>query len=103
MCTLTVEDHTSSSGVKRYMPANVPILTADGQPLVDAKGRVSYVTSAGSGPSLGAYLLMGYLPPEQAVVGTELSVRYLGDRYPVTVRSADSTSLFDPENERIRS
>jgi glycine cleavage system aminomethyltransferase T/glycine/D-amino acid oxidase-like deaminating enzyme len=103
MCTLTVEDHTSSSGVKRYMPANVPILGADGRPLVDAKGRVSYVTSAGSGPSLGAYLLMGYLPPEQAVVGTELSVRYLGDRYPVTVRSADSTSLFDPDNERIRS
>ncbi|HTU31477.1 MAG TPA: FAD-dependent oxidoreductase, partial [Solirubrobacteraceae bacterium] len=103
MCTLTVEDHTSSDGVKRYMPANVPILDADGRPLVDAKGRTSYVTSAGSGPSLGAYLLMGYLPPEQAVVGTELSVRYLGDRYPVTVRSADSTSLFDPDNARIRS
>ena len=46
---------------------------------------------------------MGYLPPEQAVLGTELSVRYLGEHYPVTVRSADSTSLFDPENERIRS
>jgi len=103
MCTLVVDDHTASDGVQRYMPANVPILTRDGRPLVDAKGRTSYVTSAGSGPSLGAYLLMGYLPPEQAVVGTELSVRYLGDRYPVTVRSADSTSLFDPDNERIRS
>ncbi len=103
MCTLTVEDHTSSSGVKRHMPANVPILGTDGRPLVDAKGRASYATSAGSGPSLGAYLLMGYLPPEQAVVGTELSVRYLGDHYPVTVRSVDSTSLFDPDNERIRS
>jgi glycine cleavage system aminomethyltransferase T/glycine/D-amino acid oxidase-like deaminating enzyme len=103
MCTLTVDDHTSPSGVKRYMSAGVPILTRDGHPLVDAKGRTSYVTSAGSGPSLGAYILMGYLPPEQAVVGTELSVRYLGDRYPVTVRSTDSTALFDPGNERIRS
>jgi glycine cleavage system aminomethyltransferase T len=103
MCTLTLEDHTSSTGVKRYMPANVPILTRHGRPLVDAKGRTSYVTSAGSGPSLGAYLLMGYLPPEQATVGTELLVRYLGDHYPVTVRSTDSTSLFDPDNERVRS
>jgi glycine cleavage system aminomethyltransferase T len=103
MCTLTVDDHRSASGVKRYMSANVPILTRGGEVLRDAKGRMSYVTSAGSGPSLGAYILMGYLPPEQAVVGTELSVRYLGELYPVTVRSADSTSLFDPDNERIRS
>jgi glycine cleavage system aminomethyltransferase T len=58
------------------MPASVPILTRDGRPLVDAKGRTSYVRSAGSGPSLGAYLLTGYLPPEHAEVGTELSVGY---------------------------
>ncbi|HET9126201.1 MAG TPA: FAD-dependent oxidoreductase [Solirubrobacteraceae bacterium] len=102
MCTLTVEDHASSTAVKRYMPAGVPILGRDGRPLVDAKGRTSHVTSAGSGPSIGAYVLMGYLPPEQALVGAELSVRYLGDRYPVTVRSVDGTSLFDPGNERIR-
>ena len=47
-----------------------PILTPDGQPLVDAQGRRSYVTSAGSGPSVGKHLLMAYLPPEQAVAGT---------------------------------
>ena len=40
-----------------------PILTPDGEPLVDAKGRRSYVTSAGSGPSVGKHLLMSYLPP----------------------------------------
>ena len=33
---------------------------------IDAKGRRSYVTSAGSGPSVGKHLLMSYLPPEQA-------------------------------------
>jgi glycine cleavage system aminomethyltransferase T len=46
---------------------------------------------------------MSYLPPEQAVVGTELAVEYMNERYPVTVATADSTPLFDPENSRVRS
>jgi glycine cleavage system aminomethyltransferase T len=80
-----------------------PILTAAGEPLVDAKGRHSYVTSAGSGPSLGKHLLMAYLPAEQAVTGRSLAVEYMGERYPVTVAVAGSTPLFDPENARVRS
>jgi glycine cleavage system aminomethyltransferase T/glycine/D-amino acid oxidase-like deaminating enzyme len=102
MCTLTVDDHTSSTGVKRYMLGTEPVLTPDGAPLVDARGRRSYVTSAGSAPSLGKHLLMSYLPPEYAVEGTRLAVEYLGDRYPVTVAVAGSTPLFDPNNDRIR-
>jgi glycine cleavage system aminomethyltransferase T/glycine/D-amino acid oxidase-like deaminating enzyme len=103
MCTLTVSDHTSKSGVKRYMLGREPIQTRDGQPLVDAKGRRSYVTSAGAGPSIGKHILMAYLPPEQAAVGTELSVLYLNESYPVTVEVAGPTPIFDPENTRIRS
>jgi glycine cleavage system aminomethyltransferase T len=103
LCTLTVDDHTSKSGVKRYPLGREPIQTRDGQPLVDSKGRRSYVTSAGAGPSIGKHILMAYLPPEQAVVGTELSVLYLGERYPVTVDVAGPTPIFDPENTRIRS
>jgi glycine cleavage system aminomethyltransferase T/glycine/D-amino acid oxidase-like deaminating enzyme len=103
LCTLTVDDPTSKSGVKRYMLGREPILSADGQPLIDAKGRRSYVTSAGSGPSVGKHLLMGYLPSDIAVVGTPLLVEYLGERYPVTVAVAGATPLFDPENTRIRS
>ena len=61
------------------------------------------MTSAGAGPSVGKHLLMAYLPPEQAVVGTELAVEYLGERYPVTVAIAGPTPIFDPENTRIRS
>jgi glycine cleavage system aminomethyltransferase T len=79
-----------------------PILSLDGQPLTDAKGRRSYVTSAGSGPSVGKHLLMSYLPPEQAVVGTKLLVEYFGERYPVSVAVAGSTPLFDPDNARIK-
>ncbi len=103
MSTLTVDDHTSSNGVKRYMLGGEPVVTRAGQPLVDAKGRRSYVTSAGAGPSVGKHILMTYLPPEQAIEGTELAVEYLGDRYPVTVAVAGPTPLFDPDNERVRS
>ncbi|HTT26771.1 MAG TPA: FAD-dependent oxidoreductase [Solirubrobacteraceae bacterium] len=103
MCTLTVDDHASRSGVKRYMLGHEPILTRAGEPITDRKGRRSYVTSAGSGPSLGKYILMGYLPPEHAVVGAELAVEYMGEQYPVTVATNDSTPVFDPENARVRS
>ena len=102
MCTLTVDDHTSRSGTKRYMLGHEPILTRTGEPITDRKGRRSYVTSAGSAPSLGKYILMGYLPPEYTVVGGELAVEYMGERYPVTVATNDSTPVFDPENARVR-
>ena len=103
MCTLTVDDHTSSNGVQRYMMGHEPILTGDGDAITDAKGRRSYVTSAGSGPSIGNYILMGYLPPEHAVVGRSLQVQYMGELYPVTVATTDSTPVFDPDNSRVRS
>ena len=64
LCTLTVDDHTSTSG-RQALHA---------RPRADArarrrrrsstrKGRRSYVTSAGAGPSIGKHILMSYLPP----------------------------------------
>ena len=41
MCTLTVDDHTSKSGEKRYMLGKEPILTRDGKPIADRRGRRS--------------------------------------------------------------
>jgi glycine cleavage system aminomethyltransferase T len=103
LCTLTVDDHVSESGELRYMLGGEPVLSETGDPLTDAKGRRSYVTSAGSGPSVGKHLLLAYLPLAQAVAGTPLLVEYLAEQYPVTVAVAGSTPLFDPANERIRS
>ncbi|HEY0831909.1 MAG TPA: FAD-dependent oxidoreductase [Candidatus Dormibacteraeota bacterium] len=103
MCSLTVDEHRSRSGEKRYMLGREPILTRDGKRIVDRRGRGSYVTSAGAGPSIGKHILMAYLPPEHAVVGEKLAVEYMGERYPVTVAVAGATPLFDPENTRIRS
>ena len=102
MCTLTVDDHSSASGVKRYMLGGEPIVTRDGEPLADSHGRRSYVTSAGAGPSVGKHILLSYLPPEHANVGEELAVEYMTGRYPVTVERADATPLFDPDNERVK-
>jgi glycine cleavage system aminomethyltransferase T/glycine/D-amino acid oxidase-like deaminating enzyme len=102
LCTLTVDSHESADGSLRYMLGGEPILGLDGERLVDAKGRPSYVTSAGSGPSVGKHLLMAYLPAEVAVEGTPLLVEYVGEQYPVTVARAGSKPLFDPDNSRIR-
>jgi glycine cleavage system aminomethyltransferase T len=102
LCTLTVDDHTSADGTKRYMLGGEPILTRDGATLTDGHGHHPYVTTAGSAPSLGKHLLMAYLPPSEAVVGNQLAVSYMEELYPVTVGSADATPLFDPANERMR-
>jgi glycine cleavage system aminomethyltransferase T len=102
LCTLTVDDHTSSSGTKRYMLGGEPILTRDGGTLTDGHGHHPYVTTAGSAPSLGKHVLLAYLPPEEATVGNQLAVSYMEELYPVTVGSVDSTPLLDPTNERIR-
>jgi glycine cleavage system aminomethyltransferase T len=102
LCTLTVDDHTSASGTKRYMLGREPILTLEGEPIVDGKGRRSYVTSAGSGPSVGTHILLAYLTPEHATEGEKLLVEYMAEQYPVTVAVAGNAALFDPENLRVR-
>ncbi|MGH8792240.1 MAG: GcvT family protein [Stackebrandtia sp.] len=102
MCTLTVDDHADASGVRRFPQGGEPILTLDGRRLVDRKGRSSYVTSAGRGPSVGAYLLLAYLPSEHAREGAKLTVEYMGHRYPVTVARAGRTPLFDPDDSRMK-
>ena len=103
LCTLVMESQRSAAGIDRYpLGGNEPILTTDGERIVDARGRVSRVTTAGAAPTLGAYLLMAYLPPEHAVEGARLQVMYMNERYPVTVARVGSTPLFDPENSRMR-
>jgi len=103
LCTLTMESHTSAEGLERYPNGgNEPILTLDGERIVDTEGRVSRVTTAGAGPSLGKFLLMSYLPPEFAVEGTELQVMYMGELYPVRVARVGSQPLFDPDDSRMK-
>ena len=96
LCTLTVDDHTSASGVKRYMLGGEPILTRDGGTLTDGHGHHPYVTTAGSAPSLGKHLLLAYLPPAEAVDRQRAAVSYMEELYPVTVGSVDATAAARP-------
>jgi len=100
LCTLTVDSAVSADGTPRYMLGGEPVLAPDGSRLVDALGRPSYVTSAGSGPSVGKHLLMAYLPRESSAPGTSLLVEYMGEQFPVTV--AGSGAVFDPSGSRLR-
>ncbi len=103
LCTLTVEDHVSSrDGIKRYMTGNEPILALDGERIVDTKGRPSYVTTAGAGPSVGKYLLMAYLPTAYATVGTELRVMYMNELYPVKVVVVGAEPIFEPTDASMK-
>jgi glycine cleavage system aminomethyltransferase T/glycine/D-amino acid oxidase-like deaminating enzyme len=104
LCTLEMTDHTSASGVERFPTGgNEPIVTLDGERIVDAHGRPSRVTTAGAAPSLGAFLLLAYLPVEHAVEGNELGVIYMNEQYPVRVARVGSQPLFDPTDERMKS
>jgi glycine cleavage system aminomethyltransferase T/glycine/D-amino acid oxidase-like deaminating enzyme len=96
LCTLTL------SPGSRYPLGGEPILSLSGERLVDSLGRPSYVTSAGSGPSVGSYLLMAYLPTAEAVEGAPLLVECMNEQLPVTVAVAGSRPLFDPTNSRVR-
>ena len=64
------------------------------------RDRVSRVTSAGPGPSVDRYLLMGYLPSELAEPGTDLQVMYMNELFPVRV--AGTGPVFDPTDARLR-
>ena len=103
MCTLTVDSHINAAGIPRFMTGgNEPILTLDGDRIVDTKGRVSRVTTAGAAPSLGQFLLMAYLPPHHAVEGTKLQVMYMNEMHPVTVARVGSKPLFDADDARMK-
>jgi glycine cleavage system aminomethyltransferase T len=97
LCTLVVEDHTGPGGEARFMVGGEPVTTRDGELLVDAKGRRSFVTSAGSAPSIGRHVLNTYLPPEHARAGAQLAVEYFGERYPVSVLAVGPEPLVSPE------
>ena len=103
LCTLTVDDHTSASGVKRYMLGGEPILTprrrhADRRaraPPLRHLGRLGARRSASTCCSPTCR-------PTRRTIGNQLAVSYMEELYPVTVGSVDATPLLDPGNERIR-
>ena len=104
LCTLTVDDHTSSTGAKRYPMGREPILTRDGAPLDGCEGPPLLRDERRRG-AVGRQARADGVPAARARCRAvrELAVEYMGERYPVTVDVVGSTPIFDPENTRIRS
>ena len=105
LCVLTVDNHSCLDGYPRFPmgAGNEPILSSAGERIVDAKGRVSRVTTAGNAPSIDKYLLMAYLPADLCEIDTELQVMYQNETYPVRVAATGANlALFDPDNSRMK-
>ena len=103
LCTLTVDDHTSASGVKRYMLGGEPILTRDGEhadrrprpPPLRHLGRLGALARQAPPAGLPAARRGAHRQPSSPCPTWRSSTRS-------TVGSVDATPLLDPGNERMR-
>ena len=69
------------------------------EPIYARGAMVGRATGGGYGWRTGKSLALGMVRPDLAVVGTELEIEILGERYPATIIPE---SPFDPENERLK-
>ncbi len=70
-----------------------------GDPVFAGKLQVGSVTSAGFGHRVAKNIAYAYVDPQQAAIGTRLSLGILGDQYDALV--VDPV-LYDPENHLVR-
>lgn len=57
----------------------------EGVVLFSDQTQIGFVTSGGFGPSVGAPIAMGYVPPKYAQIGTKLTGELRGKHLPLTV------------------
>ena len=108
LCTMTLDNLNVLGNSSRYPVGISPIIDPDtGEVPVDSKGRRSYSTSMSYCPSIKKHVVMAYLPKNIAIIGKSLSLEYFNENgdgiYPMTVQIVGKGSLYDPNNERVRS
>ena len=108
LCTMTLDNLNVSNNGSRYPVGISPIIDPDtGEVPIDSKGRRSYSTSMSYCPSIKKHVVMGYLPKNIATPGKSLSLEYFNENgdgiYPMTVQIVGKGSIYDPNNERVRS
>ena len=108
LCTMTLDNLNVSGTDSRYPVGISPIIDADtGEVPIDSKSRRSYSTSMSYCPSIKKHVVMGYLPKNIAIPGKSLLLEYFNENgdgiYPMTVQIVGKGSLYDPNNERVRS
>jgi dimethylglycine oxidase len=96
-------ERVKSEGIKRKLCCiafDDPSVVVMGKEPILQKDRVlGYVTSANYGYTVRQSIIYGYLPTEQAQVGTPVEVYFFGQRYKATVRPEP---LYDPENLKLK-
>ncbi len=107
LCTMTLDNLDVSGSGSRYPVGTSPIIDPDtGEVPVDSKGRRSYATGMSYCPSIKKFVVMGYLPKNIAIQGKSLALEYFNENgdgvYPMTVQIVGKGSLYDPNNERVR-
>jgi glycine cleavage system aminomethyltransferase T len=107
LCTMTLDNLDVSGSGSRYPVGTSPIIDPDtGEVPVDSKGRRSYTTGMSYCPSIKKFVVMGYLPKNIAIQGKSLALEYFNENgdgvYPMTVQIVGKGSLYDPNNERVR-
>ncbi len=70
-----------------------------GEPLLNGKQVLGFVTSAGYGYTVRQSIVYGYLPVEYAVPGTRVELQLFGIHHGATVMKEP---LYDPKNEKIK-
>jgi len=108
LCTMTLDNLNVSGTDSRYPVGISPIIDPDtGEVPIDSKSRRSYSTSMSYCPSIKKHVVMGYLPQNIAIPGKSLLLEYFNENgdgiYPMTVQIVGKGSLYDPNNERVRS
>ncbi len=71
-----------------------------GDPVFASELQVGSVTSAGYGHRVAKNIAYAYVNPDQAEIGTRLSLGILGEKYDALVVEPN---LYDPENQLLRS
>ncbi|MCP4963287.1 MAG: FAD-dependent oxidoreductase [Actinomycetia bacterium] len=105
LCVLSFDSLRCAAGYDRFPvgAGNEPVLTLEGERILDAHGRVSRLTTAGNAPSVGKYLAMAYLPIDKCEPGTKLQVMYQYETYPVTVeKTGADLAMFDHDDARMK-
>ena len=70
-----------------------------GEPIFAGDRCVGVTTSGAYGHYVRKSLGFGYVPPALAAPGTDLQVRLLGERRPLTLLKAPA---YDPSSKRLR-
>jgi glycine cleavage system aminomethyltransferase T/glycine/D-amino acid oxidase-like deaminating enzyme len=96
-------ERVSSEGIKRKLCCltfdDPTALVMGKEPILQKDRVLGYVTSANYGYTVQRSILYGYLPIEEARLGTQVEVYFFGRRHGATL---SAEPLYDPKNVKLK-